>query len=97
MKKVKEVSKKHKALIIVNSNPGITAREFAREFWPDHPGWNRVKNGGNGSVKGKGMWMLGGSYLRKLQKAGLIRTELRTGTQTVFFTTQAGRQEASIK
>lgn len=61
------------ALKIVQDNPGVRAAGFASLMWPDSDGHNAHKNGGNGSQKGKGMWLAGGSYLAKLRKKGLVQ------------------------
>lgn len=65
--------KTYKALIIIRDNPEITARYFANLMWPDSPAKNRHSNGGNGSQKGKGLWLSAGSFLAKLHKQGLLR------------------------
>jgi hypothetical protein len=57
---------------ILLANPGLTAGEFARKMWADSPNWKKVFNCGNGATRGSGMIMLGGSYLRKLCKKGMV-------------------------
>ena len=62
-----------KALKIIQDNDVYNARRFAELMWPDSPCWNKVYNTGNGATRGKGMWLAGGSFLKKLQYAGFIR------------------------
>jgi hypothetical protein len=45
---------------------------FAFLMWPDSPMHIKVSNTGNGSTKGKGAWLCGGSYLKKLEKLGYV-------------------------
>lgn len=61
------------AMTILLEVPGITARFFAKRFWPDNDMHLRPKNGGNGSQKGKGAWLAAGSYMGKLIKKGMVR------------------------
>lgn len=61
-----------RALEILEKKGPLTAKWFAEEFWPDHPGWKRVSNIGHGATRGVGMWFAGGGYLGKLRKAGLV-------------------------
>jgi len=65
-------ARQFRALEILEANPGVRPREFARHFWPDSPGWMRAcKCGPNGSHRGGGMYLAGGGYLGKLFNAGL--------------------------
>jgi len=57
--------------IILDKKPG-SAAQFAELFWPDNPMHRTVKSGGHGANVGKAAWLCGGSYLRRLEKAGLI-------------------------
>lgn len=52
--------KTYKALKIIQEYPGIRASAFANKMWPDAEGHNRVKNGGHGAQRGKGMWLAAG-------------------------------------
>ncbi len=61
-----------RALKIIQNNDVYRARRFAELMWPDSPCWAKVYNTGNGATRGKGMWLAGGSFLRKLQYSGLI-------------------------
>ena len=70
-------SRQLQALEIIRSNPGITAKQFAHFFWPDHDGqYKHSNNGSNGSTLGKTMWLMGGGYLGKLRNKGLVRNGL---------------------
>lgn len=63
-----------KSLKIVRDNPGIRPREFAVAYHgKDHPGFKRhSKAGPNGSTRGGGMNLWGGSWLGKLRREGLV-------------------------
>lgn len=81
-----------RALEIVQENPGIRPREFAKGMWPDSPGWKRsAKCGPNGAHRGGGMYTAGGAYLGKLEGLGLVCRDLssRYGGRKI---TEAGRR-----
>ena len=59
-------------IVLDNVAERMTASEFAVLMWPDSPCWRRVTRCGRGSHAGKGMWLAAGSFLRKLEKRGLI-------------------------
>lgn len=67
---VRELTKaQHKALTILAEAEDITPRQFAREMWPDSPGWKRShKCGPYGASRGAMMPMAGGGYLGKLSR-----------------------------
>lgn len=80
-----------RALEIVQSNPGISAAEFARKMWPESHGWNtRRKCGGYGVHKGGGMYVAAGQYLGKLHRAGLVKRSFGTIPPSTYIT-PAGR------
>jgi len=62
-----------RSLKIIQDNPGIRPRWFAKLYFPkDHPGWRRYSNAGGGVVKGGGLVMWSGAWLGKLRKKGLV-------------------------
>lgn len=70
----------YRALCILRAWPeGITAKWFASKMWPDSPNWKKHYRVGHGTTIGAGMWMAGGSYLRKLQKKGFVYREYSYG------------------
>lgn len=63
-----------RALEIIRAHGPITPGRFADLMWPNSPGHNRIhKCGPYGASKGVMMAMVGGGYLGKLWKRGLIR------------------------
>lgn len=58
--------------LIVNEKPK-SYKEFARKFWPNHPMHTRVTNCGNGATGGAVARLCAGSFLRKLERQGLIK------------------------
>lgn len=65
----------------------ISASWFAQKFWPGHIMHVQVTNQGNGACAGKKAWLQAGSYLRKLENKGLVKT-----TQRGFYISHAGRE-----
>lgn len=63
-----------KALKIINE--GVTATQFAIQYWGKNHSINTARSKGNSSsaVKGKKGWLCAGSYLRKMIKKGLVTT-----------------------
>lgn len=65
-----------RALEILHTYGGLHARAFALHMWPDSPGWKkRCRRRGsntNGAI-GAAMWMKGGTFLRRLERRGLVR------------------------
>jgi len=62
-----------KALRIIRDNEVCSPRRFAELMWPDSPGWKQHHKCGNySSVAGGMMPMVGGAFLGKLRKQGLI-------------------------
>lgn len=88
--KIKPTKRMLEALTILDGTGfqhGMSAAQFALKFWPDHLMHVQVTNQGNGACAGKKGWLQAGSYLRKLQNKGLLKTTLRQG----FYITQQGR------
>lgn len=94
--------KQIKALSIIKSfedkyaGHPIMPKIFAKEMWPDSPAWRRSYNTGpSGACRGKGMWLSAGSWLRKLERLGLVRWDIWQITdkfyQTGYVLTRAGR------
>lgn len=50
----------------------MTAKEFGLIMWRNNPMHNKKYKSRNGYCKGKGGWLLAGSYLAKLIKKGLV-------------------------
>lgn len=62
-----------RALVILAQHGPTRPRDFAERMWPDSSGWKRVhKCGPYGASSGAMMAMVGGAYLGKLRKAGLV-------------------------
>ena len=68
----------------------ITAKIFAEIMWKDSPRWKRVHNIGNGATQGSGMWLCAGSYLWKLQKAGLAKRNIWHNDYAAWIITEEG-------
>jgi hypothetical protein len=79
MSEQKLSASERRALDILKSHPGITARIFAEHMWPGSKGWSKSKNTGRGSTRGKGMWLAAGSYLAKLSLKGVAHAESGRG------------------
>lgn len=70
---------------------GIRPREFARAMWPDSPGWQRSsRSGPNGTHRGGGMYLTGGAFLGRLERAGLTYHARNYEYDTSHAITQAG-------
>jgi hypothetical protein len=78
-----------KALKIVRDHKDLRATSFALTMWPESPMHNKVSNTGNGACKGKASWLCGGSYLKKLEKKGLIRCRIMDDKYTL---TEIGKE-----
>jgi len=74
-----------KALKILQDNPNIAARRFAKLMWPDSIMHRRVSNTGNGATTGKAGWLCGGSYLAKLCNKELVYRYLTSNGYTWTF------------
>ena len=74
-----------RALEILRQHPGISARGFAEQMWPNAEGWHHVCKVGRGATYGAGMWRAGGGYLGRLIKQGLVRREYSWSGQYVYF------------
>ena len=61
-----------KALRIIRDNEVHSPRRFAELMWPDSAGWKRIHKVGHGATFGGMMPMVGGAFLGKLHKLGLI-------------------------
>ncbi len=82
-----------KALTILSERINIWPSLFAEKMWPDSPGWKRcINTGPNGATYGKGMWLAAGSYLRRLEKKGLVVSSFRTG-QRLYSISSKGQME----
>ena len=82
-----------KALTIVKGAgfDGIDCTTFAIKMWPDDNMHTKHSNQGHGACMGKAAWLCAGSYLSKLQKAGLVHW---AGHQrrSMYRITEKGRQ-----
>lgn len=67
--------RRQQALKILKKYPRIRAAEFAKEFWPGHIMHMACSNQGNGACRGKKAWLQAGSFLGKLIRAGLVKSE----------------------
>lgn len=65
-------SRTAQAVKLLKEYDGLSARQFAKLFWPNSAGWSRVKNQGRGATHGKGMWLAAGAFLSKLERQGLV-------------------------
>lgn len=82
-----------KALEIVARLGRVTPKLFAREMWPDSPGWRRCsKAGNNGVIKGGGMYLAAGGYLGKLSKRKLVTIETDTTGRPWWILSENGRR-----
>lgn len=61
-----------RALLILRDKKPRNADDFAKLMWPDSLMHSKVSNQGHGATRGKAAWLVGGSYLGRLRKAGLI-------------------------
>lgn len=73
---MKLTAPQRRALEILREFGGLHARAFALHMWPDSKGWTtRCRRRGsntNGAI-GAAMWMKGGTFLRRLERRGLVR------------------------
>ena len=69
---MKPSPKTMRALRIIRYLEPSSAANFARLMWPYSIMHTKVSNQGHGATRGKTAWLCGGSYLAKLQAAGLI-------------------------
>ena len=63
------------ALKIIDAYHGqsFSYHYFAEKMWPNSPAFRRsYHTGTNGVCLGKGMWLCAGSYIAKLENAGLV-------------------------
>jgi len=49
-----------------------TPGELAEVFWPDSPAHTRTSNVGHGATTGVGIKRAAGSFLHRMEKAGLV-------------------------
>lgn len=79
-----------KALTILRDQQPDNAALFAKLMWPDSYMHTKHSNQGRGATIGKAAWLCGGSYLGRLQKAGLIKVsythERRIGRPVAYLT-----------
>ena len=61
-----------KALEILAPTMGLMAGEFTKKMWPDSEGWQRNHSVGRGSKNGGAMPRVGGGYLGRLARLGLV-------------------------
>lgn len=62
------------ALIILRDKKPQSFAQFAKLFWPENLMHRRHTNcGTHGSRRGAGAWFAAGSYIAKLERAGLVR------------------------
>lgn len=91
-------AKRAQALQIVRDQGSLAPREFARQMWPDSPGWRRVsKCGPYGSTRGGGMCLAGGSYLGKLRRASLVEKDASDPRGLYSISEEGRRQLAAWK
>lgn len=65
-----------RALLIVRDHGPIRAGEFAKMYFPDHPGWAKAIDAGYGNMRvGGGMAICAGGFLAKLVNKCLIEKE----------------------
>lgn len=82
-----------KALHIIDAEPSITSGMFAERMWPDSPQWKVAWNvGHNGSVRGLGMPLAGGSFIGRLVKRGLIDKFFDRNQRRILRLTDKGRE-----
>ena len=62
-----------RALEILSPSMGMMAGEFARKMWPDSEGWQHSHRVGRGARNGGMMPKVGGAYLGKLARWGLVK------------------------
>lgn len=80
------------ALRVIKEAGDVRPEQFARAMWPDSPSWrshSRV-SGGRGVVTGAGIRLRAGSYLRRLERKGLLC--LRWKTYNTYTLTSRGRE-----
>lgn len=68
----------------------ITPKLFAKEMWPDSPGWRRSVKCGHGSHRGGGMYIAAGGFLGKLCQYEWVQRDNADGWHG-FSLTQKGR------
>lgn len=73
----KLTTSQRKALGIIDMNPSILPREFAKKMWPNSEGWRMHSGHGSHTRRGGGMALAGGNYLGKLRKLDLIYEDYR--------------------
>lgn len=62
------------ALLILRDKKPQSFAQFAELFWPGNLMHRRHSNcGTHGSRRGAGAWLSAGSYVAKLERAGLVR------------------------
>jgi hypothetical protein len=71
--------KEKQALEIIAAHKGIRAKWLAKKMWPDSIAHRASYRSGQGSVRGKGAWLMAGSFVGKLIKKGLAWRELEGG------------------
>jgi len=68
----------------------MPARWFGEEMWKDSPAMEKHYHG-HGTTKAKGLWLSAGSYLRKLEKRGLVEHSIVPGAG--YSLTEQGKAE----
>lgn len=74
-----EMTPTQRALLILAVYGKTGPDDFAWRMWPLGAMHYRVSNQGHGATEGKAAWLCGGSFLRRLEKAGLAVSVRRYG------------------
>ena len=85
--------KQAEVLEIVHANIGRiwTARAFAREAWPDAPGWKTYCRVGRGTARGASMPQMASGYITGMERRGLLYRRRASSNQFALVITDSGR------